>query len=523
MFKSKITSLLIVASIIMMFLLIFIWMNGNKEVKQQSEIINSNKIIVHKMRLIADMTSIVRTRTRLTSKLLIVNDPFAKDDIFMELESLSSAFIRARLEFSNLKLSSFEQDMMKQQRKNIAVVVKNIPVLVEIAMSDDPLLLPKAQKLLYNEVFPGQGKVVDIFMAMLKQYESNIDLQTTQAQKSFNKNQKFRLQLLIASILFAFIGTALISRKIFLIEKNLHIEKQRTHITLMSIADAVLTINTQGVILDCNKVAENLLGLPANQLIGNKFSTAVTFLNEEKQGKNTYLDDDFLKQSLQNNNQPLTKNFQLRLNEKNEIIHIELLFSPIMEGASKAGCVITFRDVSAKKVLEQQLHQQAKYDALTGLLNRYSFEELCNTILTQYDKRQIYSLCVLDLDYFKNINDSCGHKSGDLVLKELAGIMKSTLREQDYLSRIGGDEFTIILSNCNEQNAAIIMQKIIDNISNYRFSYNNTRYSLGCSIGVTEIRCDDTSCSEVFKRADTGCYQAKNSGRNKVVLYSFPD
>jgi len=516
MFRSKIIYLLIISSLIMLLLLVLIWANGNREVEQQFKVINSTKQIVHKMHLIATMSEKARARTRLTSKLVAVDDYFVKDEVSLELDKMAGEFGIARSEFLQLPLGLFEQEMIEQQNKIISHVLINHRRVVDMVMSEDPELLPKAKKILFDIVFPGQGKLIDLFMTMLKNYEANINKQTLLAQQNYRENNDFRYRLLIAFILLAVFIAIFISRKIYIIEKSLNIEKQRTHITLMSIADAVITTDVEGIILDCNKFAEKLLRVPANQLLGKKFSSVVSLSNEGT----SVLADDFFESSLKDNKKAVTENLILQFNNKNSFIHIELLMSPILENDNKAGCVITFRDVSEKKELEQQLHQQAKYDALTGLLNRYSFELLCNNLLLKQDKSKLHVLCVLDLDYFKNVNDNCGHGAGDIVLKELSEIMKVSIREQDYLSRIGGDEFTVILENCDENNALRIMNNIINNISAYTYIHNDTNYTLGCSIGITEINHNDTSCSQVFKRADTSCYEAKNKGRNRVITYS---
>jgi diguanylate cyclase (GGDEF)-like protein/PAS domain S-box-containing protein len=516
MFRSKIIYLLIISSLIMLLLLVLIWMNGNREVDQQFKVINSTKQIVHKMHLIANMSEKARARTRLTSKLIGVDDYFVKDEIILEMDKMAAEFGVARSAFLQLPLNLFEQEMIEQQNKIISQVIKNHRLIVDMVMTDEPESLLKAKKILFDIVFPGQGKLIDLFMTMLRNYEENINKQTLLAQKNYSKNNDFRYRLLIAFILLAIFVSIFISRKIYIIEKSLNIEKQRTHITLMSIADAVITTDVEGIILDCNRFAEKLLRVSADQLLGNKFSSVVSLFNEET----SVLADDFFESSLKNNKNAVTENLILQFDNNDTFIHIELLMSPILEQGNKAGCVITFRDVSEKKQLEQQLNQQAKYDALTGLLNRYSFELLCKNLLLNQDRRKLHALCVLDLDHFKKVNDNCGHGAGDIVLKELAEIMKLSIREQDFLSRIGGDEFTVILENCDENNALRIMNNIIKNISAYRFIQNEIKYTLGCSIGITEINHNDSSCSQVFKRADMSCYKAKNNGRNQVVTYS---
>jgi diguanylate cyclase (GGDEF)-like protein/PAS domain S-box-containing protein len=497
----------------MISLLVIIWINGNRELNKQFNFILSTETIVEKMHFVAIMSEIARNRTRLTSRLLATEDFFIKDEITLQLDVEGSNFSQARLKFLKLPLNSFEIEILEKQKNLISTLLTKQRYAIELAMSDDPALLIKAKELQYNEVLPRQGEVVDLFMTLLQLYEKNIKSQTRQAQHDYEDNLKLRYLLLFFFLAVAFFVVIYVSRKIYLIERTLFIEKKRTHITLMSIGDAVITTDANGIILDCNTIAEDLLRLSSEQMISRSFSSIVKF-SEQKSEK---FNEKSLISSLQENKKALTKYFELNFGE--QLIYIELLFSPILEGKHKAGCVITFRDISDKKILEQQLHQQARHDALTGLLNRYSYEQLCKEVIEKQDKRKSCCLCVLDLDHFKNINDSCGHEAGDIVLKDISVIMSQSIREQDTLSRIGGDEFTLILRDCTAENAKNLMQKLIENISNYHFSHKGVKYTLGCSIGITSIIPLDTSCSDVFKRADSSCYHAKELGRNKVVIY----
>ncbi|MBE9398534.1 GGDEF domain-containing protein [Pontibacterium sp. N1Y112] len=163
---------------------------------------------------------------------------------------------------------------------------------------------------------------------------------------------------------------------------------------------------------------------------------------------------------------------------------------------------------------------KAYHDALTGQINRQGFERaLYNALCESSEYKERSVLLYLDLDRFKSVNDSCGHLAGDRILQEVSASMKSEIREEDSLGRLGGDEFGIILKSCSLKKAHEIASGIINRVVNYRFNYEERSFSIGVSIGVAEYDGDIASTESWLQRADKACYIAKNSGRGQVVTY----
>ena len=219
------------------------------------------------------------------------------------------------------------------------------------------------------------------------------------------------------------------------------------------------------------------------------------------------------------NELPYHVRIYLDFENSDEIVHLDLLLSPIIDENKKFGCIITFRDISDKKKMEKQIHHQANFDALTGLMNRYAFEAKFNALMLEVQDDTQHCLCVLDLDKFKNINDNCGHKAGDKVLSDVAKVIQACLRKGDTFARIGGDEFTVIFEDCPVVNAEKIMNLALEKIANYKFKDDNGTFSLGCSIGISEINQEISNYQSAFNQADKACYYAKNNGRNRVDIY----
>jgi diguanylate cyclase (GGDEF)-like protein len=168
--------------------------------------------------------------------------------------------------------------------------------------------------------------------------------------------------------------------------------------------------------------------------------------------------------------------------------------------------------------LYQAALKSAFRDPLTGVENRAALENrLPREIQLSQRHSTPASLLVLDVDRFKSINDSHGHHTGDLVLQRLVGVFQSLLRTTDLICRYGGDEFVIVLSNTDAAGALYAAERIRQKVENLRVQVGNVRLVLSISIGLTELRCDDDAMS-IFERADAALLQAKQHGRNNVIL-----
>lgn len=173
---------------------------------------------------------------------------------------------------------------------------------------------------------------------------------------------------------------------------------------------------------------------------------------------------------------------------------------------------------------ENKLSYHASHDSLTNLYNRRAFEvELKRLIQICERDRLAHALCYLDLDRFKIINDTCGHNAGDMLLCQLSEIMKKTLRKDDFLARIGGDEFAILLQNISIGEAKNAIQTLQKSINKFTFNYNNNTFRVGASIGIVPI---DAKCSDpdkILHAADNACRAVKQSNTSQIRVYNIDD
>ena len=187
------------------------------------------------------------------------------------------------------------------------------------------------------------------------------------------------------------------------------------------------------------------------------------------------------------------------------------------------GFVNTLQDISERRKKDEELRYVAYHDTLTGLPNRKSFYMCLDDLLQQSSRRnsdRAWALMFLDLDKFKQVNDALGHDIGDQLLKSVADRLKRSLRETDYLFRLGGDEFTIILTNLGRDiDVAWVARKILDSI-NRPFRFNSNEIFTSTSIGISVFPNDGWEVEGLVKNADMAMYAAKESGGSRYRFFT---
>jgi len=183
---------------------------------------------------------------------------------------------------------------------------------------------------------------------------------------------------------------------------------------------------------------------------------------------------------------------------------------------TEKGIALTLHDVSKEQELQQQIIFQAHHDQLTGLLNRYAFNQELHRLVIEESR---FFLCYIDMDRFKQVNDSCGHVAGDELLRKVAQLLSSGLKANDLIARVGGDEFCLLLRDSTLTEVRSLLDRLLKIIADFRFHWNDQVFIVGASIGVLEL---DNSYQrdpiDIMKAADAGCYIAKTSGRNQYFI-----
>lgn len=169
--------------------------------------------------------------------------------------------------------------------------------------------------------------------------------------------------------------------------------------------------------------------------------------------------------------------------------------------------------------INECLTWQATHDELTQLLNRRAFTEVLEEAVQSAKYQNLeHTLCYLDLDRFKAVNDTCGHHAGDALLCEITRLFQSCCRKTDSVARLGGDEFAILLHQCSLEQGEKLAQTILRKVQEFCFRWEDQTFSIGVSIGLVGIDAESPHSEAVLVAADSACYEAKRGGRNQVYV-----
>ena len=185
------------------------------------------------------------------------------------------------------------------------------------------------------------------------------------------------------------------------------------------------------------------------------------------------------------------------------------------------GVGVLINEITERKLSEQAVSFQAHHDPLTNLPNRKFFQAHLEKILTDQDNLAIKSaILFLDLDSFKNINDSLGHSVGDIVLKMISKRLRECLSSDDFIARWGGDEFIIVLANVSDAKTVMNIAKRVLKVLRESFKIENYTLHISASIGIVVPPFDNTTVEDLIKNADVAMYKAKGSGKNQYQLFN---
>ena len=301
-----------------------------------------------------------------------------------------------------------------------------------------------------------------------------------------------------------------------MLTEALYQEKERMHITLDAIGEAVISTDEELRVTFMNPIAEQMSGWTQEQAEGKPVGDILR-ITHGAQGPEM---ENILRSNLPQAAAVTDLDRDLILHNANGeqfAIHYSLTPLTTLTGES-IGSVLVIQDVSESREMLKRLHYSASHDMLTRLPNRASFEHQLKRLLLAAAEQQ-HVLTFIDLDRFKAVNDSAGHAAGDALLRELAEMMGHLLRGNDFLARLGGDEFGLLLPDCGIDDARKVVQRIVTAINDHRFLWEGKLHRIGASAGLTLISAHNCQSSEVLAQADLACYNAKHNGRGQLSVY----
>jgi len=280
-----------------------------------------------------------------------------------------------------------------------------------------------------------------------------------------------------------------------------------------STIEGIMITSTQGIIQSVNPAFTEITGYEADEAIGH----TPRILHSGRQDKMFYED---MWQSLGETGQWQGEIWNRRKN--GEVYPEWLSITAIHDGSGKTSQYVSlFNDITEQKENEARIAHQAYHDALTDLPNRLLFHDRLDVALAHARRNnKMLAVMFLDLDRFKNINDSLGHFAGDCLLQGVAERLTHCVRQEDTVARMGGDEFTILLSHIPQiDNAAGVAKKILDTFKQ-PVNIEGRELFITVSIGISVYPDDAQQADLLMKNADTAMYRAKECGRNNHQFYS---
>lgn len=295
--------------------------------------------------------------------------------------------------------------------------------------------------------------------------------------------------------------------------KTVHQELKMVEATIDTVDDiAVYSFNKETEDLYISKGAEKIYGFPHQQLVEKKlWKKAVHPEDKEKYEK---------REEKIYHGEPVMTELRI-MKPSGDIRWIILRDTPVLDSFEEViGYTGNIIDITDRKQLEIKLKQLAYYDDLTDLANRTLLDRHLKKAMAR-SKRKSHPLCVMfiDLDGFKNVNDTLGHETGDLLLKEVAKRLNESVRDEDFISRLGGDEFIIVFEETDKHEVQDIAERVLTNISK-PYNLEGKQAKVTPSIGISMYPDDGADRETLLNNADKAMYFAKNKGKSNYQFYS---
>ena len=256
---------------------------------------------------------------------------------------------------------------------------------------------------------------------------------------------------------------------------------------------------------------ERVLGYAEDELVGRRLTDLLRQEDAEKLGG-------FFAEVCAVPGAPMPRDLSLRRKD-GSVVQLESVFNNLLGVANVGGVVVTARDVTERRALEDQLAHQAFHDSLTGLANRALFSErISHAIERGTRRRNLFAVLFIDLDDFKTVNDSLGHAAGDELLVAVANRIRAVIRPEDTCARLGGDEFAVMIESIDDREGAVIVAKRILGAMSEPLVVGGSDVVVQGSIGIA-LDSGGQTASEIMRSADLAMYRAKGEGKGQYALY----
>jgi|GEM_PF-4557306 len=505
-----------------------IGLKNMSDINQRMETMVQNRII--KADILQTMRNFARERSMSLLRIVIKDDPFELDEEIQHFHAQAGHWIKNKEKLETFQMDVKVKGMLKVLFKNGGDVAKQQRMVISLIEQENR---EEAQELLLEKVIPGQNEVIKLYENILKYQQHLSKSEVDEAELAYE--EAFSSLLIISSTLL-FLGLAIAA---FVVRQNARVENQLRE-------DLRVQHKLQ---IELKSAQKNLLKAQELAKIGNwywdvendnlQFSEQIyrIFGINKAQWKDGYSDffkaihpDDkkIRKTTIANflDNQQAQYQLEYRITRPDQSIRYLTETGQLIEDKTEHNSVIaTVQDVTQRKNFEQEIEYYAYHDTLTGLPNRRLLLDRLELEIGHSGRlNNCGALLFIDVDNFKKLNDSLGHQFGDNLIKQVANRISNSVRNDDTVARIGGDEFVVILPALSEhlgeaiQKAETIGEKIRIHLAG-GYILDEREFHITASIGIAIFEDAMQSPDDLLKQSDSALYVAKNAGRNAVRFY----
>jgi diguanylate cyclase (GGDEF)-like protein/PAS domain S-box-containing protein len=303
------------------------------------------------------------------------------------------------------------------------------------------------------------------------------------------------------------------------IERRLRKQERQFSAILHSINDGIISTDTEFAINFMNPVAEDITGWREAAAKGRHAASVIALLEPKSQR-------DILASALPSVQEKPLFFSEIRVkNALGQSLVVDGSLTRIHEKENATeGYLITLRDITEIKRMSETINYQASHDNLTGLSNREEFSYKLNELLKNLRSSEArHALLIIDVDRFKVVNDTCGSLAGDELLRQVASHILSNISRKDISARIGGDEYGIILKDCEPENVEGVAKRIQEAVEARKFTWLSSTFPVTLSIGVVPLSRESENTHSVLAAADDACHLSKEEGGNRITVFHTED
>lgn len=512
--KTQTQSVIYAGTVITVLLIIVLALSSFNDLTSLYKNVDTiNKTHTSKLVLLQRMSQIIHERSLRMYAMYFSDDVFARDRDYLRFHGLANEFIALRDQLIHI---GFEDRELGEWERAMEIIRVTEPLqnrIVERLYEDNEGM----RKMISQEDLPRENELLRVFDKLIERVQANAQQAVKEAEQRFRQAAQFLVLMTALVVVLSLSVMFYVRKRILATEASLHEQMELAHLTLDNIADGVIKTNQSGIIISMNPAAEHITAWRAREALGQDIDEVLPTLHlkpDELQLTRRCM------QQLAGTTMPLQR-YITTVKKTGQMCLIEKSISPVFaHNGNLLEIAYIFRDVTSQKRQADEVSWRATHDPLTHALNRSAMiSAIEEAILFTRQHGKQHALMYIDLDDFKHVNDQYGHTVGDDMLVGVYREMEKCVRKGDRIARMGGDEFVVLLLDCEMAHAINIAEKIRHHVASYRLDFRGTPVLCGgISVGINMVDTHTRDWKHALEATDQACYVAKREGKNRVSV-----